>query len=61
MAQKGCTGMKAKFTRAWMLTKIMPSQRAQAAPEITPNPAASTTMLMMRWVQPQLEAPVVIQ
>jgi hypothetical protein len=26
-----------------MLTKMMPSQRAQAAPEMTPNPAAKTT------------------
>ena len=31
-----------EIVMAWMLTKMMPSQPAQAAPEMTPKPAART-------------------
>ena len=39
----------------------MPSQRAQAAPDMTPNPAARTTRLTIRCHQPHVDAPVLIQ
>jgi hypothetical protein len=44
-----------------MLTKMMPSQRAQAAPEMTPNPAAKTIRPTIRCHQPHVAAPVLIQ
>jgi hypothetical protein len=47
--------------RAWMLTKMMPSQRAQAALEMTPKPAASTMRPTIKCHQPHVAAPVLIQ
>jgi len=44
-----------------MLTKMMPSQRAQAAPDMTPKPAARTMRPTIRCHQPHVAALVVIQ
>ena len=61
IAQNGWTGMNTKLVSAWMLTKMMPSQRAQAAPEITPNPAAITMQPTSSSHQPQVDALVLTQ
>jgi hypothetical protein len=60
-AHQGANGINVKFTNTEMAAMKIPSQRAQAAPEKTPKPAARPMMPPTRCIHPHVLALVVIQ
>lgn len=60
-AHHGWNGMNVKFTTNERLAMMIPSQRAQAAPEKTLMPAAIPMTPPIRCIHPQVLAPVAIQ
>jgi hypothetical protein len=60
-AHEGSNGRDVEFTNTEMVAIRIPSQRAQAAPEKAPKPAARPTMPPTRCIHPQVLALVVIQ